>query len=385
MSTPDDVELPLKGLLVLDLSQFLAGPSAALRLADLGARVVKVERPNGGEAGRSLGLSDLKLNGDSLLFHTINRNKESIAIDLKSPEQLERLKRLVMEADVMIQGFRPGVLESYGLDYPSVHLSNPRLVYGSVSGYGSVGPWRDRPGQDLVVQAISGLPWLNGNRDDPPVAFGLSIVDTLAGTHLGQGILACLVRRGITGKGGLVEVSLLESAIDLQFEVLTTYLNDGGRLPVRSELAGAHPYLGAPYGIYRTADGYLALAMGSVTELGELIGAPQVAAFDDPGSWWGQRDRIKRLLAEHLVTQPTYEWLSRLEPAGFWCAEVMDWPDLLSHDGFKALDMLQGLEHDSTSIMTTRCPIRIDGKTLTSARPGPRLGEHRALPERVHE
>ena len=191
--------LPLEDLFVLDFSQYLAGPSATLRLADLGARVLKIERPGTGEPTRALSLAGLELDGDSLLFHTINRNKESLAVDLRDPEELVRVKRLVERADVLIQSFRPGVMERYGLDYDSVSKLNERIVYGSTSGYGEGGPWRDRPGQDLLVQALSGLTWLNGNRDDPPVAFGLSIVDTLAGAHLCQGILACLVRRGTTG------------------------------------------------------------------------------------------------------------------------------------------------------------------------------------------
>lgn len=373
--------LPLEGLFVLDFSQYLAGPSAALRLADLGARVLKVERPGSGEPTRSLSLAGLELDGDSLLFHTLNRNKESLAADLRDPDELERVKQLVRCADVLIQSFRPGVMECYGLDYASVSALNERLVYGSVSGYGDRGPWRDRPGQDLLVQALSGMTWLNGDRDDPPVAVGLSIVDTLAGQHLCQGLLACLVRRSVTGRGGFVEVSLLESALDLQFEVLTSHLNDGGRLPSRSEIGGAHPYVGAPYGIYETSDGFVALAMGSVPLLGELLELPDVAAIEDPQQWYERRDEIKALVAAKLATGSTAEWVELLAGAGLWVAEVLNWTELLAHEAIAALEIVAEVGEGERRFRTVRCPIRIDGRVPEYAAASPRLGEHEPLPE----
>jgi crotonobetainyl-CoA:carnitine CoA-transferase CaiB-like acyl-CoA transferase len=200
-----------------------------------------------------------------------------------------------------------------------------------------------------------------------------------AGAHLVQGILACLVRRGITGRGGRVEVSLMESILDLQFEVLTTYLNDGGRQPQRSALNNAHAYLGAPYGIYATADGYIALAMGSVTELGRLLGCAVLAAFDDPQSWFTSRDDIKRILTEHLRTRPTAHWLGILEPAGYWSSDVLSWTDLMRNDAFCALDMLQEVRCRGGSLLrTTRCPIRIDGEIYKSPRPAPAIGQDTA-------
>ena len=263
---------PLEGLLVIDFSQFLSGPSASLRLADMGARVIKIERPGVGDLCRQLYISNLMLDGDSTLFHSINRNKESFAADLKNPADKARVIELLRRADVMIQNFRPGVIEKAGLGYEAVSALNPRIVYADITGYGTTGPWATKPGQDLLVQSLSGLPWLNGDADQPPVPFGLAVSDMMAGAHLVQGILACLLRRGITGAGGRVEVSLLESTLDLQFEVLTTYLNDGGKLPQRSAINNAHAYLGAPYGIYKTADGYIALAMQLIVRLGELLG-----------------------------------------------------------------------------------------------------------------
>src|SRR5215471_3668536 len=370
---------PLEGLLVLDFSQFLAGPSAALRLADLGARVIKVERPDSGDLCRRLYISNLELEGDSTLFHSINRNKESFSADLKNADDRRRVLALVARADVMIQNFRPGVMARLGLDYDSLRTPFPRLVYAEVTGYGASGPWRDKPGQDLLVQSLSGLAWLNGNADQPPMPFGLAVADMFAGAHLVQGILASLVRRGVSGRGAHVEVSLLESVLDLQFEVLTTHLNDGGRPPERSSTNNAHAYLGAPYGIYRTSSGFLALAMGSVTHLGSLIGCADLEAYHNPQSWFTARDEIKRTLAAHLASRSTADWLSILEPAGYWCADVLTWPALMGSEAFQALDMVQDVVCRGGSVLrTTRCPIRIDGEVFKSAKPAPGIGQHSA-------
>jgi crotonobetainyl-CoA:carnitine CoA-transferase CaiB-like acyl-CoA transferase len=370
---------PLAGLLVLDFSQFLAGPSAALRLADLGARVIKIERPGSGDLCRRLYISNLELDGDSTLFHSINRNKESFAADLKDPADLKAATQLIARADVLIQNFRPGVMERIGLDYETVRAINPRLVYGTVTGYGDRGPWRDKPGQDLLAQSLSGLTWLSGDADQGPVPMGLAVADLMAGAHLVQGVLACLVRRGMTGQGGLVEVSLLESVLDLQFEVLTTHLNDGGREPQRSAVNNAHAYLAAPYGIYATAHGHLALGMGSVPRLGELLGCEALLAYDDPKRWFTERDAIKATLAAHLRQKPTAHWLAILEPADVWCADVLDWSRLRAHDAFQALGMTQRVARlNGATLETTRCPIRIDGALLTADRGAPTVGQDTA-------
>lgn len=370
---------PLDGLLVVDFSQFLSGPSASLRMADMGARVIKIERPGQGDLCRQLYISNLCLDGDSTLFHSINRNKQSFAADLKNPDDLAQIRKLLQRADVMIQNFRPGVIEKIGLGYEAVRALNPRIVYGEITGYGTTGPWRNKPGQDLLVQSLSGLPYLNGDAGQPPVPFGLAVADMMAGAHLVQGILATLLRRGITNLGGKVEVSLLESILDLQFEVLTTYLNDGGQPPQRSAVNNAHAYLGAPYGIYETADGYLALAMGSILRLGELLDCPALLTYTDPKQLFDQRDEIKSILVHHLNQHTTQHWLNILEPADIWCADVLTWDRLFDHEAFQSLDMIQTVgSRPEATLRTTRCPIRIDGELLTSAIGAPRIGEHNA-------
>jgi crotonobetainyl-CoA:carnitine CoA-transferase CaiB-like acyl-CoA transferase len=309
---------------------------------------------------------------------------------LKSPDDLARVRKLLTHADVMIQNFRPGVIEKIGLGYETVHALNPRLVYGEVTGYGSAGPWRDKPGQDLLVQSLSGLPYLNGDASQPPVPFGLAVADMMAGAHLVQGVLAALLRRSVSGSGGKVEVSLIESILDFQFEVLTTYLNDGGKSPERSAVNNAHAYLGAPYGIYATADGYLALAMGSVVRLGVLLGCPALARYTDPASLFAQRDEIKSVLANHLKQETTGHWLAILEPADVWCSDVLTWDRLFAHQAFQALGMIQNVDGrvgslSRSAMRTTRCPIRIDGELLISSVPAPRIGEHnQTIAEEFH-
>ncbi len=370
------MNLPLKGLLVLEFSQYLSGPSAGLRLADMGARVIKVERPGSGEAGRRLAIKNLWHGDDSLLFHTINRNKESITADMKDPEDMALLHRLIGRSDVLIHNFRPDVMGRHGLDYPSVARLNPGIVYAEISGYGRKGPWKDKPGQDLLLQSMSGLTFTTGERTGPPVPFGISIGDILSGAQLTQGILSLLIRRQRTGRGGQVEVSILESLLDFQFELLTTYFQTK-RQPQRSALANGQPLLSAPYGIYRTQDGYLALAMMDIHVLADTIGCTALNVFDARQAFV-KRDEIKRVLAAFLAGASNEYWLERLRTAGLWAMPVLDWNQMTTLEAYRSLEMEQHLMTERGEIVTTRCPIRFDGQRIFSSRPAPRLGEQDA-------
>ena len=373
----EPAQRPLDGITVVDFSQFLSGPSASLRLADLGARVIKIERPGTGDICRQLYVSNTDLDGESTIFHAINRNKESFCVDLNAPGDLGDIRRLISRADVMIHNFRPGVMQRFGLDFERVRELKSDIIYGVVTGYGTTGPWASKPGQDLLLQSVSGLTYLSGNAGDGPVPMGLAIADIFAGAHLAQGILSCLVRRGVSGEGGLVEVSMLESILDFQFEPLTVHFQDGGCEAERTASNNAHAFLGAPYGIYVTADGHLALAMASIPLLGELLGCEALLDYPEPGSWFEDRDQIKALLAEQLQTRPTAHWLSLLEPADIWCADVLDWARLRAHAGYQALGMEQTVQRGNAfSYATTRCPIRIDGEKLYAELGSPDIGEH---------
>ena len=366
---------PLDGLLVLDFSQFLAGPVAAMRLADLGARVIKIERPGTGDIGRTLAFAGRVVDGDTVSFHAMNRNKESITADLKVPSDLAYVTELVARADVLIQNFRPGVMERIGLDYESVKAINPSIVYASATGYGTEGPWRDRPGQDLLAQSISGLPWLSGSKSDGPVPVGLSIADHLLSCHIAQGVTALLVRRFRTGEGGLVESSLLESMLDLQFELLSTKLNDDSIHVERHGEHSAHAFLAAPYGTYPTSDGYIALAMNPIPKLGILLELPVLEQMVDPQDAWDRQEEIEAILAARFALGTTQSWLDILDAADVWCAPVLTLDDLLASDGFAAIRMTQDVTRRGATISTTRSPLRIDGRVLTSEKAAPLLGE----------
>ena len=366
---------PLEGLTVLEFSQFLSGPYAGLRLADLGARVIKIERPEVGDLCRNLYISDTDLEGDSTLFHAINRNKESFAANLKDAKDIELVKKLIEKADIITQNFRPGVIERIGLDYESVKKINPRIVYGTISGYGSEGPWSSLPGQDLLAQSRTGLVWLNGNGGEAPTPMGLAVADMLAGHSLIEGILAAIIKRFRTDKGSHVETSLVEALLDFQFEVLTTYFNDGKRKPVRSSYNNAHAYLSAPYGIYKTSNGYIAIAMTPLPQLGELLNLNSIKDLHDQKEWFTKRDEIKKNIGDWIEKQTTEHWLSILEPADIWCAKVLDWESMVNHEGFKILDMVQRIQRDDgLDIETLRCPIKIDGEIYKSSKAAPKIG-----------
>lgn len=367
-------DLPLKNVLVLEFCQYLSGPCATLRLADLGARVIKIERPGKGEAGRKLAIENQWVDDDSLLFHTINRNKESFAADLSDPDDREWVFKLIAKADVMIHNFRPGSMEKKGLDYDAVKKLNDTIIYAAISGYGEAGPWRNKPGQDLLVQSLSGLAFTTGNKHDDPKPFGLALSDYLSGNQAVQGILAALIRKKRTGKGAKLDLSLLESTMDFQFELLTTYFQSG-RLPERAGVNNAHPLLSAPYGIYQTADGYLAVAMMPLGRLNDAIDCIELADFGE-GEAFAKRDEIKAVLARHFLTNTTAHWLARGKPHDLWMAPVLDWEQLRHTPAYRSLAIEQEVALAGGKTMsTTRCPIRMDGRLFLTDKPAPAVGE----------
>jgi len=368
---------PLEGCVVLEFSQFLAGPVAGLRLSDLGARVIKIEKPEVGDLCRYIYLSDTNLSGDNSLFHAINRNKESFVADLKNPDDLEKIKKLITKADIITQNFRPGVIERIGLDYEKVKKINPKIVYGSITGYGDKGPWKSLPGQDLLAQSRSGLVWLNGNGNQAPTPMGLAAADMFAGHFLVQGLVAAMVKVLKTGIGSHVQTSLMEALLDFQFEVLTTYLNNGKRKPKRSSYNNAHAYLAAPYGIYKTSDSYIAISMTPIPKLGELINLDSIKQYEKPEDAFEKRDEIKKLIGDYIVKETTQYWLDILQPADIWCAEVLEWDKMMENEGFKVLDMLQRIKRfDGLDIETLRCPIRFDDEIFKSEVAAPLIGQH---------
>ena len=368
------MELPLEGLLVIEFSQYLSGPSAALRLADMGARVIKIEKPKGGDAGRKLAIKNLWADDSSLLFHTINRNKESFTADLKNADDIAIIKKLIKKADVLIHNFRPGVMDKLGLGYTTAKEINPRIIYAKISGYGKEGPWKNKPGQDLLLQAMTGLAHTTGNGDNGPVPFGIAVGDILCGAQLVQGIIAALIRRQKTGAGALIEVSLIESLLDFQFELLTTYFASN-KQPQRSIINNGHPLLSAPYGLYKTSDGYIALAMMDIYELADAINCKELKNFTKE-EVFGKRDEIKKLLADCFVKESSSHWIDQLHESGLWAIEVFDWEQMMNHEAYLLLQMEQELSISDKKVITTRCPIKINGERLYADKSAPKLGEH---------
>ena len=365
--------LPLKGLTVLEFSQYLSGPSAGLRLADLGARVIKVERPGSGDACRQLAIKNLWLDQSSLLFHTINRNKESITANLKDPQDLALVRELIKRVDVITHNFRPGIMEKVGLDYESVKKINERIIYAEISGYGKKGPWKNKPGQDLLLQSLSGLVHTSGNEEHDPVPFGIAIADMISGTHMVQGILAALIRRQKKGVGALIEISLLESLLDFQFELLTTYYSSN-QLPQRSKHNNGHTLLSAPYGIYPTAEGFIAIAMVPLSKLAKALDCSQLGTFQQADAF-KKRDAIKEIINKHLSTKRASYWARQLHENDIWAMEVLNWLQMKEEEAYKTLGMEQKVGNGARQFITTRCPIRINGNKFTSPIPAPSLGE----------
>ena len=368
--------LPLQGLIVLEFSQYLSGPSAGLRLADLGARVIKIERPETGDACRRLAIKNLWLDESSLLFHTINRNKESFTADLKDPDDLGVIKKLIAKTDVVTHNFRPGIMEKIGLDYASVKKINDKIIYAEISGYGKKGPWKSKPGQDLLLQSMSGLVHTSGNDDHDPVPFGIAIADIMSGTHLVQGILAALIRRQKKGVGALIEVSLLESLLDFQFELLTTYFTNNQQ-PQRSKHNNGHTLLSAPYGIYATAKGFIAIAMVPISKLAAALECEPLSPFLQEDAF-KKRDEIKEIINKHLSQHPASYWKEKLHQHDLWAMEVLDWRQMKKESGYQILEMEQRVGDGEKEFITTRCPIRINREKLVSSKPAPLLGEQNA-------
>jgi CoA:oxalate CoA-transferase len=265
-------------------------------------------------------------------------------------------------------------MDKLGLGYTTAKEINPRIIYAKISGYGKEGPWKNKPGQDLLLQSMTGLAYTTGNGDNGPVPFGIAVADILSGAQLVQGIIGALIRRQKTGTGALIEVSLMESLLDFQFELLTTYFTNQ-KQPQRSVSHNGHPLLSAPYGLYKTEDGYIALAMMDIHELADAIGCAGLKNFSKD-EVFAKREEIKNLLAGCLVKQTSSYWIEQLHESGLWAMEVLDWQQMMDHDAYKVLEMEQELNVGNEKIITTRCPIRINGEKLYVHKAAPKLGEH---------
>ena len=268
-------------------------------------------------------------------------------------------------------------MEKRGLDYEQVKEINPRIIYAEISGYGKKGPWKDKPGQDLLLQSMTGLVYTTGNGKDDPVPFGIAIADIICGAQLVQGILAALIRRQKKGVGALIEISLMESLLDFQFELFTTYYTTR-ELPERSRINNGHPLLSAPYGIYQTADGYIAIAMVDIQQLAAAMECKELEEFQQAEAF-AKRDEIKNILSKHLASRTSSCWINKLLEDGIWAMEVFDWNKMKAMMPINPANGTNLITSNGEKIITTSCPIRINGKRLFSQTPAPQLGEHNKI------
>src|SRR5271169_4332559 len=367
----------LAGIRILDFSQMMMGPWATQLLGDLGADVIKVERPEVGEWERSLAAMGQFLKGESPFFLSMNRNKRSLTLYLKHPEARRIVDDLIPKVDVVVENFRPGVMDRLGFGFERLFALNPRLVYCSASGYGSVGPYVKRPGQDLLIQALSGLAANTGRAGDPPTPIGTSICDAMAAMMVSSGILAALQARTHTGKGQKVEVDLLSTALAAQCQEAVVHLDNFPRWE-RSAAGITQPWIGAPYGIYATSDGHLALAMNSLGALGELLDLPEVASYEGNSKGaFTDRDAIKRRLEARLSTRTTNEWLELMATRDIWCAQVKDFEAIFSDPQVEAAQIVTTVAQPNIGpLKLIRAPITLSDTPASIRRPCPRVGEH---------
>ncbi len=367
---------PLAGLVVADFAQLAQGPFATQILGDMGAEIIKIEPPKG-DWMRHWSMANLFLAGEGASFLSFNRNKRSIALDLKHPLGKEAALRLVDRADVVIENFRPGVMDRLGLGYETLAARNPRIIYCASSGWGQTGAYVTLPGQDLLVQALAGVGYLNGNADEPPQGVGVGIADFTAGFHIVYGVLAALYARERTGRGQRVDVNLLNSILNLHTQEVSLYLNGAG-LPQRSRSDIPGAYLGAPYGFYQTKDGYIAIAMNPLNKLAALIG---VKGYEDrsESQVMDGRDEIRADLQRGFLTKTTQEWLDILLAEDIWCGPVNDFAAVERDPQIAENEMIVEWEHPTAgTVRGVGIAVKFQGTPGEIRRPAPLLGEHTA-------
>ena len=365
----------LEGIKVLSFTHFLQGPSAVQMLADTGAEVVKIEPPQGAFE-RSWAGFDAFTEGVSIFFLLGNRNQRSIQLDLRQPQAREIVYRLVREADVLVENYRPGVMARLGFGYEALKAINPRLVYCSCTGYGGSGPNLKRPGQDLLLQAMSGMAMLSGDGDAAPTPVGSAIVDQHAAVLAAFGVVAALQARERTGVGCLVENNLLNAALDLQIEPFTYYLNKGPLWRRSSPAMGSrfHP---APYGIYRTADGWIAISLTTPARLAAALDCAELGGFDDPRDPIERRDEVHQAVQRALRAHTTAALMVAFDAHEVWYAPVNDYEQVEADAQVQHNGIVQTIEHpEAGAVRLMAHPVRYDGQVPPVRRLPPRLGEH---------
>ena len=366
---------PLEGIRVIELARILAGPWAGQTLADLGAEVIKVEAPEGDDT-RRWGPPFIDREGDrsAAYFHACNRGKKSITCDFRTPEGQEVVRRLVADADVVIENFKVGGLAKYGLDWESLREVNPRLIYCSITGFGQTGPYAHRAGYDFIIQGMAGLMSVTGEPEGQPQKVGVAVTDIFTGVYAATAILAALMQRGRTGAGQMIDMALMDVATSIMANQAMNYLATG-RAP--QKMGNAHPNL-APYAVFDCADGWIILATGNDGQYQRLCGILGLADMADAPDFLTNADRIaNRAGMTARLTAATKGWrmadlLAACEAAGVPAGPINDMAQVFADPQVVA----RGLRIDPGGVPGVRSPMTFSGAELRVDRPSPRLGEH---------
>ena len=365
---------PLQGVKIISFTHFLQGPSAVQMLADLGADVIKIEPPGGAYERSWSGLNSYQ-NGVSIFFLLGNRNQRSISVNLKSEEGREIVQRLVQEADVVVENYRPGVLDKLGLGYEALKQINEKLIYCSCTGYGSDGPYRDKPGQDLLLQSMGGLAWLNSKKDGPPTPVGTAIVDQHAAVLGSLGVLAALHERNRTGMGLKVDSNLYNASIDLQIESFSYHLN-GFHMQDSFESGLSTKFHQSPYGIYKTMDGYLTVSVSPIEKLQEAFGHTHFEGLtkDDQFS---QRELFDRIICDQMKTKSTSEWFEIFEKHDIWHAPIQNYDEIEQDPQVKWNQVIAEMDHPvAGAVRVVNHPVRYNDQPLQIRITPPQFAEH---------
>jgi crotonobetainyl-CoA:carnitine CoA-transferase CaiB-like acyl-CoA transferase len=375
VSEPQGLQL-LAGVRILAFTQFLLGPAACQYLADMGADVIKIEPPGRGAWERSWAGANAYLGGVSAFFMLANRNSRSMTLNLKSKRGVEVARKLVETADVIVENFRPGVMDRLGLGYEAAREINPRVIYAAGSGYGSDGPYRHLPGQDLLIQAISGLGANTGTASQGPTVSAAAVVDQHSATLLAMGILGALVHRGRTGEGQRVDVVMVQAALDLQTEPVVYHLN--GVKMERPKTPVADTFHSVPYGFYATSDGHLAISMAPIKAISEALGSPAaLAPYEDPATAFTKRDEIRAALDPFFRARTTAEWVDLLRARDIWCAPVNTMSETFEDVAVRHIAPVLEFDHPRAGhVRVLKHPVRYSSGEAALRRPPPDLGEH---------
>ena len=371
------VPLPLDGLRVLDVSQIMAGPFCSMLLGDMGADVIKIEPPEGDQTRHAMAF---KLKGsDSLGFFNLNRNKRSLALDLKQPAAREVFYRLAKTADIMVENYRPGVTRKLGIDYASLRKLNPRLVYASISGFGQTGPWAQRPGFDLIAQAMSGVMSITGQPGGPPTKAGVPVSDIGCALFALYGILSALILRDRTGRGQYVDASLFEAAIAFSIWDISEFWGTG---QVPAPLGTANRF-SAPYQAVRAQDGYFVLGANSNRLWGTLcsvLGRADLAGdarFSTIAGRLHHRTVLIEELEKSFAARSASEWVDILLAAGIPAGPILNYAQALENEQVKAREAVMELEHPVEGrVKSIGFPVKLSETAQRIRRPPPLLGEH---------